>query len=1005
MGTHIFSGGNGEVSQVASAWTFDPAANVKLKTKGVPGTAWHKNSSGSLEIPLGTIKEHGTQVVNRYGAMDTGLHNPVPTLVGLFTNVVNKVNRYQTFVKSVVQEAGEMVVHGVTTLTNAILTKLSAALAATIKNGQDILGGMTAEHFKGAAKEEVEQLMEMLKDPKTYGGIAVSMAATAVQGIPVVGQVVGGAVAADRIIGMGQSAIDAATELKDIMGTWGQEMTPAQKENARQRLAKWMISGGASLLAALAGRKWKKSTQSTDKNDKSTTPQNSDKKKDGKGPCDQCALPHPVIISSGEKLLDETDFSLPGPIPISWRRRYRSGHRESSPWGQGWSHPFTLELRLGAQGLVHVNDQGRSIELPHVPVGHTHFDKFEKFTVHHLRDDAWVIEHKGGLCHHYRRARAEQWRLPLFGISDRQGNTVRLHWAAPDAVQDTAPARTWSARQYGSAPAAPAAPSDPFTLPRLVGVIDSAGRELRLRWSNVAETDAQSDSPSHSPDSARLVAVELLTQGQAHPLVTYKYDPQGQLTATHHAGQPYRQYAWRSGVLVGYRKASGHRYFAQYDQEGPQGRVLRSWCADASVPGQDDDHFEYRPLQRVTLHRDGLNRITRYHWDERFNITATVVAAGTRDETRIQTPFDASGNPSGSVDPLGRRTTYRYDSRGNLTQLTNALGHSTELSYNQLDLVVSLKDALGHAWQREYDERGNMIRLVDPLAQSTAYAYNERGWPTEVVDAKGGKKTLQWDEAGNLIAYTDCSKQTTRFTYDALGQLTQRQDALGHATQYRYDAAGRLVQVAEPGVNKNSDKDNTKDGTAIQHAIHQYTWNGEGQLLAYTDPLGGATRYTYDGDGRPLTRVDAAGRSLVYRYDAAGRLTTLVNENSAQTLFRYNLLDQLTDEIGFDGRHQRYVYNAAGELTHLIETGGTDVGPGKVTHFERDALGRLLAKRYGYVKASGADGTAPTPFGLTLRPSSGQDLSKPTLSQPKRPCVKPPMTSQTPAFDRLRPNG
>ena len=71
MGTHIFSGGNGTVSQVASAWTFDPAANVKLKKKGVPGTAWHKNSSGSLEIPLGTIEEPGTQVMFRPTVHDT----------------------------------------------------------------------------------------------------------------------------------------------------------------------------------------------------------------------------------------------------------------------------------------------------------------------------------------------------------------------------------------------------------------------------------------------------------------------------------------------------------------------------------------------------------------------------------------------------------------------------------------------------------------------------------------------------------------------------------------------------------------------------------------------------------------------------------------------------------------------------------------------------------------------------------------------------------------------
>jgi YD repeat-containing protein len=53
----------------------------------------------------------------------------------------------------------------------------------------------------------------------------------------------------------------------------------------------------------------------------------------------------------------------------------------------------------------------------------------------------------------------------------------------------------------------------------------------------------------------------------------------------------------------------------------------------------------------------------------------------------------------------------------------------------------------------------------------------------------------------------------------------------------------------------------------------------------------------------------------------------------------------LSDEIGLDGRHQRYVYNAAGELTHLIEAGGSEQGPGRVTRYERDVLGRLTALR------------------------------------------------------------
>ena len=69
-------------------------------------------------------------------------------------------------------------------------------------------------------------------------------------------------------------------------------------------------------------------------------------------------------------------------------------------------------------------------------------------------------------------------------------------------------------------------------------------------------------------------------------------------------------------------------------------------------------------------------------------------------------------------------------------------------------------------------------------------------------------------------------------------------------------------------------------------------------------------------------------------------------------------MDRLTNEIGFDGRHQRYGYNLAGELTHLIEAGGSDFGPGKVTHFQRDVLGRLIAKTH-----EGSDHSADAGYG------------------------------------------
>ncbi|GKT26887.1 DUF6531 domain-containing protein [Acidovorax sp. SUPP3334] len=382
MGTHIFSGGEGAITQVADGWTFDPATHVKLKTSGRQGTAWHSNNSAAILIPLGTIKEHGTDMSNRYGAMDQGQHDPVSTIVGWFTNVKDHVNEHVTYVKSVVHEAGEMVVNGVTTLTNSILSQLAPETQKLIHNTTDVLGGMTAAHFTDAAQEEIEQAMDLLQDPSTYTGLALSMAASAAQGIPVIGQVLGGAVVADRALAMGEAGVAAVQELKAMMDTWSSDMTEPQKEAARQRFAKWLLHGGLALLAALAGRKFKTSTKSKGKNDTHDTPAHSDRKNPGgKGPCESCAIGGPVILSSGQKLMDETDFSLPGPGPLlslAWRRRYRSGLAEDGPWGRGWSHPMAQELRLSADGMVLLDEAGRHVQLPHVAVGGEWFDPYER---------------------------------------------------------------------------------------------------------------------------------------------------------------------------------------------------------------------------------------------------------------------------------------------------------------------------------------------------------------------------------------------------------------------------------------------------------------------------------------------------------------------------------------------------------------------------------------------------------------------------------------------------
>ncbi len=599
---------------------------------------------------------------------------------------------------------------------------------------------------------------------------------------------------------------------------------------------------------------------------------------------------HPVIIATGEKSLDQLDFELPGPMELEWRRQYRSGDARTHGWfGQGWSHPLATELWIEDDVLRYWDEQGREVALPALQVGQEHFEAYEQFTLTRPAANHWTLRHNQGVTHHFRQRHPLQRQLPLEVIQDRNRRRILLQFNDGD---------------FGESFDAQAA------IPRPQRLIDSAGRKLHLFWTDHKQL---SQAVVESGDTRVVMASYRYSHaaGTAHGLPD--------LVSHTNANGHTRTFSWDQHLLVGYTLATGQRFSNRYDRLMPTGRVIESLALDDGT----GDWFEYNG--KTTRIHDRLGRETVCVSNARQDIIAVHDAAG--NVTR--NAFDDQGLPEGSTDALGRTSSTTFDQRGNLTQLVDPAGNATKVEYNALDLLTKLTDAMGGEWLRQYDDRGNLITSTDPLGHITRYEVDAQGQVTAIIDALDKRKKLEWDEAGNLLAYTDCSGHTKRQTYDALGHLRSSIDALGRETTYQFDALGQVLQIIEPG-----------------GARHLCTWDGEGNLIHYVDPLSQATTWSYNGVGDPLLCTDPLGHTLRYDYDRAGRLSTLTNQNGEVTRFGYDPLDHITDEVGFDGRHQRYVSNAVGELTHLIERGGSDFGPGKVTRFEHDAMGRITAKRH-----------------------------------------------------------
>ena len=162
-------------------------------------------------------------------------------------------------------------------------------------------------------------------------------------------------------------------------------------------------------------------------------------------------------------------------------------------------------------------------------------------------------------------------------------------------------------------------------------------------------------------------------------------------------------------------------------------------------------------------------------------------------------------------------------------------------------------------------------------ALTTSYSYNPLyNKPTSVTDPRGLVTAMQYDPAtGNLLS-TEVDfggsghfNATSRFTYNGYGQVLTASDPLGTVTSTVYDGQGNPLSV-------------TRAGGGLSQAAH-FTYSAPGDVATATDPNGNVTKNTYDADRR-LTRVTAPPAPLAlvtsYTYDPDG-LVLQVQESAS----------------------------------------------------------------------------------------------------------------------------
>ncbi|KOG28008.1 MULTISPECIES: putative T7SS-secreted protein [Streptomyces] len=686
--------------------------------------------------------------------------------------------------------------------------------------------------------------------------------------------------------------------------------------------------------------------------------------------CGQTACKNdPIDIATGRMLLPQTDITLPGSLPLVFRRTFDSSRRSGRWFGPAWSSTVDQRLEIDSEGVVFSCDEGSLLAYPHpapgVPVMPTHG---RQWPLDRVEDGYTITDPDSGTVRHF-VDHSHDLAL-LAQIDDRNGRWITFE-------HDAAGAPT--------------------------AIVHHGGYHLKL-----------------TTGEGRVTALHLAgaaADGSDQEILRYGYTD-GHLTeVTNSSGRPLRFGCDEHGRITSWTDTNGSRYDYVYDdrdrctyQSGANGHLEATFTWDDIDPatglrvttftdglGNTERHlindraqvvaeidalgavtrFEYDSRNRLLSRTDPLGHVSRSAYDEHGRMTVAerpdgrraraeyddlgfpIRIVGTDGNVTHQT-FDERGNRTSVTDPLGARTEFAYDESGRLTSVTDPLGATTHLVLDSRGLPCEVTDPLGATTRYEHDAFGRTVRVTDPLGAVTQLEWTVEGRPSRRTAPDGTTESWTYDGEGNCLSHTDAMGATTRFTYTDFDLLTSRTGPDSVRYEFSHDTNLRLTRVTNP-----------------QGLTWDYAYDPAGRLVTETDFDGRALSYGYDAAGGLSSRANGLGETIRFDRDALGRIVRK-NAEGAVSTYEYDVFDQLAaaacpdatlhrlrDRYGrlvsetVNGRTLSFTHDAVGRRTGRTTPGGSTstwsydaagrrtelTSSGRTLTFAHDAVGRETSRR------------------------------------------------------------
>ena len=380
-------------------------------------------------------------------------------------------------------------------------------------------------------------------------------------------------------------------------------------------------------------------------------------------------------------------------------------------------------------------------------------------------------------------------------------------------------------------------------------------------------------------------------------------------------------------ATVSYSGSSAHSVNYTYDANGH-----RTAMTDAT----GSSSFIWNPFSELTSATNGANQTVAYSYDADGNttgITYPLPASATWATTdTVSYGYDHADLLTSAADFNGKQITIGNTADGlpNSAAL-GSTGDTITSTYDGTDMqsAIMLKNSTATLQSFSYADApsGDLLTENDtPTSSKTpaVYTYDAKDRVTSMTPGTGSSVSYGFDPSSNLTTLPTGASAT----YDKAGELTSS-TLSGTATSYTYSPNGQRLTAKQGSTTIASD-----------------TWNGSGQLPAYSDAAASMSGAIYDGTGLRATMT-----------------STPAGGSSSTQNFVWNI-DPAVPQLLMDSANA-YIYSTSGTPAEQV-----NLSNGTATYLVADALGSVR----GTVNSAGSL-TATTAYDAWGNPSTSSGLT------------------------------